>query len=235
MYNPIDLRRRGFRKARTVPPSAHGLAVRSGSPAVRWIARAAAFGLALSTMGCSMLSASNDAPRAAAAEKTVGGGENVAKTDRAADSGTREDGPAGGLTAAAGRTGAPAEVLPVVYPPYIEIWIDTRDQPLGAYTLTLRYDPARIVIQDVGTGDLAKFPDLPRANPTTYATGATPIAGFQTAGLSPTGKTRIATVFFASAGAGVSAVSATLETLVDPEGVPIAGEVVLSTDRVESR
>lgn len=142
--------------------------------------------------------------------------------------------------ASAGGTSRPApgaveaELLPV-NPPFVEVWLDTRDRPLGAYTLTLRYDPSIVRVQDVGTGDLSKFPDLPRANPDSYASGETRIAGFQTAGLSPTGKTRVATVFFASAGPGASPLSATLETLVDPDGGTIAGQVVLSTDRLRSR
>lgn len=138
-------------------------------------------------------------------------------------------------TASAGGFTEPGARDQVVFPPFVEISIDSRNQPLGAYTLTLRFDPRVLQVQEIGSGDLARFPDLPRANPASFASGTVTIAGFQTAGLTPTGRTRVATVFFASAAPGVSSLSASLETLVDPDGQPIPGEVLLSADRVEAK
>ncbi len=186
-------------------------------------------GLALALAGC----ASQAPERAVSAtpEGTADAGGSARK-----ESGTRNEAP-GSRTDAPGDAAtqdALAARAALVSPAFVEVWLDTRERPLGAYTLTLRYDPAVVIVQDVGTGDLSKFPDLPRTNPATYTSGATTLAGFQTAGLSPTGRTRIATIFFASAGPGLSALSATIETLVDPQGNPIPGEVLLSADRVEA-
>ncbi len=191
------------------------------------VARLTLAGILIAVPGCASLGFGKEAGTEAESGPASTEGGQTSREDRRERPGApgQAAGPVDPALAARSR---------VVSPPYVEIWIDTRERALGAYTLTLHYDPQFLHVQDVGTGDLSKFPDLPRANPATYSSGATTIAGFQTAGLSPTGRTRIATIFFTSAGPGVSPLRATLDTLVDPEGNPIPGDVLLSTDRVEA-
>src|SRR5438093_2460174 len=59
----------------------------------------------------------------------------------------------------------------------IEVTIDVGTTPLGAYAITLTYDPAVVTIAQSGVvgGNTAEFQTQPITNSTKFNTGSTPI------------------------------------------------------------
>src|SRR5206468_8728208 len=84
----------------------------------------------------------------------------------------------------------------------IEVAIDTGTTPLGAYGITITYDPAVLTIASVTGGNTSEFATQPTTNTTTFTTGSTPISAFQQFNATgPSGVVSVAHVTFNAAGA----------------------------------
>lgn len=106
-----------------------------------------------------------------------------------------------------------------------EITIDVGTHPLGAYTLTITYDPAFVTIASVDGGTTLEFASAPIANPGDFASGHTLISAFNsTSAMSPMGTVSVARPSFSVVGVAGSSPALGLElmTLVDTDGQPIA-------------
>lgn len=111
--------------------------------------------------------------------------------------------------------------------PIVEIWIETdAADGLGAYALTLRFDPEVAVIEEVLPGD-SPFSARPTSYPPFYLTGEVRIAGFHIEDVGVTGTFRVARVRFVAAGGGELRPVLDLHRLYSPRGVPIEGRAEL--------
>ena len=135
--------------------------------------------------------------------------------------------------AVAPQSGPPA-VKPEPVEEAVEVWIDTADRPLGAFTLTVGFDAGAATLAAVGGGG-KDFARAPASDPGTYATGSVRLAG--TLGGSadrpaPNGLVRVAALRFRVAPGTSSALTARIGSLFDPDGKPIEGKAVLSRERM---
>jgi cohesin domain-containing protein len=101
--------------------------------------------------------------------------------------------------------------------------IDVGTAPLGAYSVTVVYDPAVLTIASVAGGS-AEFAGAPTTNPESFTTGATIIAGLQSSSLTaPTGVVDVARVTFdARAAATTTAIGVMVRSLFDTRSTPIS-------------
>src|ERR1051326_5496063 len=103
-----------------------------------------------------------------------------------------------------------------------EITIDVGQTPLGAYSVTLTYDPAIVAIGSVAGGMTSEFSGTPTTNSST--SGSTNIAAFQTSSLnSPTGVVSVAkvTVDVVATGSTTATLDLTVNHLYDTNSAPI--------------
>ena len=75
------------------------------------------------------------------------------------------------------------------------ITVDVGTTPLGAYSLTVTYDPTVLTIASVEGGNSPEFAGTPTTNPGSFTSGSTNISAFQTGSLTgPTGVVSITRV-----------------------------------------
>ena len=104
-----------------------------------------------------------------------------------------------------------------------EITVDVGTTPLGAYSVTVTYDPAVLTIASVAGGTTPEFSGSPTTNPGTFTNGTTNVAGFQTASLTrPTGVVSLARVTFNAVGPASTTVGLTVSGLFDTNSNPIS-------------
>src|SRR5207247_2163316 len=78
-----------------------------------------------------------------------------------------------------------------------ELTIDVGTTPLGAYGVTVTYDPAVVTIASVSGGNTQQFATAPTTDSSTFASGSTPISSFQAMTVNgPTGVVSVAKVTF---------------------------------------
>jgi hypothetical protein len=118
-----------------------------------------------------------------------------------------------------------------------EITVDVGTIPLGAYSLTVTYDPTVLTIASVAGGNRPEFAGAPTTNPGSFTSGRTNIAAFQTSSLTgPTGVVSVTRVRFNVVGttATTTSVGLTVGNLFDTNSNPIAhtatGCMVMVTD-----
>jgi hypothetical protein len=104
-----------------------------------------------------------------------------------------------------------------------EITVDVGTTPLGAYSVTVNYDPAVLTIASVAGGDTPEFSGSPTTNPGSFTNGTTTVSAFQTASLTrPTGVVSIARVTFNAVGPETTTVGLTVRSLFDTNANPIS-------------
>ncbi|MEK7449712.1 MAG: hypothetical protein AAB019_09555 [Planctomycetota bacterium] len=115
----------------------------------------------------------------------------------------------------------------------VDIWIESGENQVGAYTVTLEYDAGIVNIKNiiVPTG-YNSFPGSPMANQATFTTGKTIITGFYPGKNSLSGRVKIATVTFQAINPGTSPFKTTLQNLYNYSSQPLKGKVILSTDSI---
>jgi hypothetical protein len=102
--------------------------------------------------------------------------------------------------------------------------IDVDAVPLGAYSVTVAYDPAVLTIASVEGGTTSEFTGAPTTNTASFTPGSTIIAGLQSSSLTaPTGVVSVARVTFDVRGAATTptAIGVTVRDLFDTRSAPI--------------
>ena len=103
------------------------------------------------------------------------------------------------------------------------ITVDVGTTPLGAYSLTVTYDPTVLTIASVEGGNSPEFAGTPTTNPGSFTNGSTNISAFQTGSLTgPTGVVSITRVRFNVVGATTTSVGLTVGSLFDTNSNPIS-------------
>ena len=103
------------------------------------------------------------------------------------------------------------------------ITVDVGTTPLGAYSLTVTYDPTVLTIASVEGGNSPEFAGTPTTNPGSFTSGSTNISAFQTGSLTgPTGVVSITRVRFNVVGATTTSVGLTVGSLFDTNSNPIS-------------
>ena len=103
------------------------------------------------------------------------------------------------------------------------VTVNVGNTPLGAYSVTVTYDPAALTIASVAGGDTPEFSGSPTTNPGSFTSGTTNISAFQTSSLTgPTGVVSITRVTFNAVGPGTTTVGLTVRSLFDTASNPIS-------------
>jgi len=127
--------------------------------------------------------------------------------------------------AAQATLGCPGTVQ-VGQPPFMtEVTIDVGTVPLGAYSITVTYNPAVVAIASVAGGTTAEFAGSPTTNPASFTTGTTNIAAFQTSSLTgPTGVVSVARITFNVVATvnTTATIGLTVQSLFDTNSSPIS-------------
>ena len=104
-----------------------------------------------------------------------------------------------------------------------EIRVDVGTTPLGAYSVTVNYDPAVLTIASVAGGNMPEFSGSPTTNPGSFASGTTTLSAFQTTSLTrPTGVVSIARVTFNAVGPETTTVGLSVRGLFDTNANPVS-------------
>ena len=106
-----------------------------------------------------------------------------------------------------------------------EVTVDVGTMALGAYSLTVAYDPTVMTIASVEGGNSAEFAGTPTTNAGSFASGSTKIAAFQTSGLTgPTGVVSVTRLTFNVGGtiATTTALGLAVDHLFDTSSNPIS-------------
>lgn len=119
---------------------------------------------------------------------------------------------------------------PACSPPWIDVYLDTGENELAAYTLDVHYDKKVLAIEKIEKKDNGFEANISQAKQ--YAHGRTRMLGFKTGGESGKGRIPIARIYFKPAGKGKSKVSVSIKSLYDPDSRPTTGVVELSADQV---
>ena len=105
-----------------------------------------------------------------------------------------------------------------------DISVNVGSTPLGAYSVTVTYDPAVLTIASVAGGSSPEFSGSPTTNSGSFTSGSTNISAFQTTSLTgPTGIVSIARPTFNAVGPAASTtVGLTVRSLFDTNSNPIS-------------
>src|SRR5262249_17439116 len=106
----------------------------------------------------------------------------------------------------------------------VEVTIDVGTTPLGAYGITVTYDPALVTIASVTGGNTAEFQTQPTTNSTTFTSGSTPVSAFQQFNpTGPTGVVSVAKITFNTAptASGTANIGLAFRSLFDTSANPI--------------
>jgi hypothetical protein len=107
------------------------------------------------------------------------------------------------------------------------IRIDTMDHGIGAYTISIRWNPNVAAISEIVPCSPRDFRGTPEYDPATFPTGQTRIASLDVLGSSPkSGPWHLFTVIFRRVGPGTLSAKAEIDKLYDDQNKPFAGRVV---------
>ncbi len=121
----------------------------------------------------------------------------------------------------------------------IEVAVDVGADALGSYFIEFLYDPLVVNVVSVDGGASPEFGASPTTDPTSFASGVTPLAAAQGSMLSPTGIVSVATLTLEAVGqpADDSLLALTVFSLFDGDRVPLSattfGSSVLILDAVD--
>ena len=105
--------------------------------------------------------------------------------------------------------------------------IDTRDRGIGAYTISIRFNPEVAVIEEILPCSPKYFKGTPEVDPASFKTGLTRITSLDVFGSRPrAGQWHLFTVVFRRIGPGTLAAKAQLEKLYDDENKPFSGRLM---------
>lgn len=126
---------------------------------------------------------------------------------------------------------APADASPAVRFDAIDLYVDTGDDPLGAYQLDLSAAVGDVKIVGLEGGEHPAFAEPPYYDPAAMQGDRVIIAGFSTAAAHtlPTGKTRIATIHVQITGDIEPKYSVELQVSATTDGKGIPAEFTLET------
>ncbi|NUN48848.1 MAG: hypothetical protein HUU15_08490 [Candidatus Brocadiae bacterium] len=110
----------------------------------------------------------------------------------------------------------------------VDITVDTPDAPLGCYTVVILFDPAAVQIAAIEPSPEFRAPDYSEH---TFHTGEVVLSAYQLQP-APPGRILVARIRFESLHGGQSRLDVRLESLYDPDGVPLRGRAQPSRTRV---
>ncbi len=102
----------------------------------------------------------------------------------------------------------------------LNVEIDTKGVPVGAYQIVIVHDAAEAKIVHVGPARDANFAGAPSFDPGTFDSGATRITGYQMRAVPAKGPIKLVTVVFQRLGAPRSPVNVKVERLYDVSNPP---------------
>jgi len=105
------------------------------------------------------------------------------------------------------------------------VMLDAGTTPVGAYSITVTYDPAVVTIASVAGGETAEFAGTPTTDPASFTTGTTNISAFQSSSLKgPSGVVSAARVTFnvVAKASTATSVGLTVRNLFDTSSSPIS-------------
>lgn len=105
--------------------------------------------------------------------------------------------------------------------------VDTRDRGLGAYTISIRFNPEVAVIEEIAPCSPKYFKGTPEVDPASFRTGLTRVTSLDVFGSRPrTGQWHLFTVIFRRTGPGTLSAKAQLEKLYDDANKPFNGRLM---------
>ena len=116
-----------------------------------------------------------------------------------------------------------------------EVTVDVGMMPLGAYSVTVAYDPTVVRIASVEGGNTAEFAATPATNADSIASGSAKISAFQTRSLTgPTGVVSVTQLTFNVGGTvtTATALGLTVDQLFDTSANPISATATRCLVRV---
>ena len=112
--------------------------------------------------------------------------------------------------------------------------MDTKGKRLGAYTITIRFNPQVGVLQDVKACNVRHFRGNPEFDPASFSSGVTRVAAFETnPSKLPDDEYHLLTVTFRKVGPGTLEASAELEKVYDDANKPLKGRISVPAFRHE--
>lgn len=105
--------------------------------------------------------------------------------------------------------------------------LDTRDRGIGAYTITVRFNPEVAAIEEIVPCSPKYFKGTPEYDPASFRTGVTRITALDVFGSRPrSGEWHLFTVVFRRTGPGRLVAKAELEKIYDDENKPFGGRLI---------
>jgi len=105
--------------------------------------------------------------------------------------------------------------------------IDTRDRGIGAYTISIRYNPEVAVIEEILPCSPKYFKGTPEVDPASFKSGLTRVTSLDVFGSRPrAGQWHLFTVVFRRTGPGTLSAKAQIEKLYDDENKPFTGRLM---------
>ncbi len=136
---------------------------------------------------------------------------------------------AGGCAAGGPREAAPRFLEGEARDPDLASWhvhVDARDRLLGAYTITLRYDPKVAVIESIEPCGVRHFKGSPEYDPKTFTTGVTRVTSLDAfPSRRPDNEYHLLTVTFRRTGPGRLEATAEIDRLYDADNKAIRGRI----------
>ncbi len=106
------------------------------------------------------------------------------------------------------------------------VHVDANDRLLGAYTITLRYDPKVAVIESIEPCGVRHFKGSPEYDPNTFTSGTTRVTALDAfPSRKPDNEYHLLTVTFRRAGGGRLEATAQIDRLYDADNKPIRGRI----------
>jgi hypothetical protein len=113
---------------------------------------------------------------------------------------------------------------------YLDVYIDSKDQPLAAYQFELAAERGDVKIVGIEGGEHAAFKAPPYYDPAAMSQDHVILAAFNTGKDLPTGKTRVARVHVQVAGEAKPEYVIKLEVAASSEGQPISGATAMVSE-----
>ena len=107
----------------------------------------------------------------------------------------------------------------------VEVFIDSKDQPLAAYQFEFKSFAADVTVVGIEGGDPAAFKTPPYYDPEALSQGRLIVAGFNTGADLPKGKNRIATLHIQVKGNAVPVYEASLTVSATTGGKPVPAAI----------
>jgi hypothetical protein len=106
------------------------------------------------------------------------------------------------------------------------VHVDANDRLLGAYTITLRYDPKVAVIESIEPCAVRHFKGSPEYDPNTFTSGSTRVTALDAfPSKKPDNEYHLLTVTFRRVGGGRLEATAMIDRLYDADNKAIRGRI----------